>query len=326
MARKSKSIVMVEEASVEPVAGQPEQIDLFNCEIVNWSLKDDIASMTVPLFALSKKPETEIKTYRRGSTIIRITPSADGMATVFDKDLLLYITSQLVEAINQGKPVSNTVYVDSMNFLASTERGDGRKSYELLVGMLRRLKGTNIETNIETGGVRQTKGFGLIDNYEIKSSSTRKGKGEAAEDNDQNSVTRVFGFTVTLSEWFMNSLLNMEVLTLDRGYFQLSRSIDRRLYETGRKHCGDAAFWKCDMDLLAEKIGYGSGRTRAYFRQDLRHAIKEDNLPSYRIALDRSKTPEDVVFITKDSRKLTKKLTEDNLFGWYESLEKRIPT
>lgn len=302
--------------------GEPEQKDLFQCEIVNWSLKDDLASMDVSLLGLTKRPETDIREWRRGNKVVRIIPSSFGMANMYDKDLLLYITSQLVEALNQGLPISSTVHIDSYDFLVSTERGVGRTSYENILGMLRRLKGTTIETNIETGGVRQTEGFGWIDNYKITSEAKRKEISLNDKDGqDSRDVMRVFSFTVTLSDWLMNSIKNKEVLTLDKGYFKLTRSIDRRLYEIARKHCGDQAWWKCNIDLLSEKVGFSGARFR--FREDLRKAINEDCLPGYRLALDHSKNPEDVVVLSRESRKVTKRLADESAFDWYSRLEKK---
>ena len=72
------------------VAPEPEQGDLFRCEITNWPLKDDIASMEFPIFSLSKNKDLETREYRRGNRVVKIIPSGVGAATVFDKDLLLY--------------------------------------------------------------------------------------------------------------------------------------------------------------------------------------------------------------------------------------------
>lgn len=298
------------------------QGELFVAELANWPLKDDIASMEIPLFSLSKNKDTETRLYRRKGKVVRIMPSAAGAATVFDKDLLLYAASQIVEAQNKGLPVSRHVKIDTGDFLLATRRGDGRASFERVADMLRRLKGTTIETNIETGGVQQTDGFSLIDNYRILSEKTRvelkKDKKTGAESRQE--VTRVLSFTITISEWLFNGLRNFEVLTLDRGYFQLTRSIDRRLYEIARKHCGDQPMWKCNIDLLGEKIG--TKRERFKIRDEIRKAIAADEIPEYRIALDTSKPIDDVVFYTKDVAKLHREIQRTQLYDWWLSLEK----
>lgn len=305
-----------------------EQGELFVCEIANWPVKDDLASMEVPLFSLSKGRDLEQREYRRGNRYLRVIPSSVGSATVYDKDLLLYISSQIVEQLNlnkaqgQDKPVSKTVVVYSTDFLTGTERGEGGASYDRIIDMLRRLRGTTIETNIPTGGRVQTTGFSLIDNYKVlsekKTKQTKRDKdGKVTEEKEG---ARVLSFTVTISDWLFEGLQTYEVLTLDKSYFKLTSAIHRRLYEIARKHCGDQPMWKVNIDLLAEKIGFK--RPRFKFRDELREAIRADALPQYRLALDTMATPDDVVFYTRDSGALSRELIRTNKAAWYGSLER----
>lgn len=288
------------------------------------AIKDDLASMEHSLFSLSKTGDTKVREWRRGSKFARIIPSGEGAATIYDKDLLLYVASQIVEAKNRGLPPSRTVAVDTNKFLKWASRGDGRASFERVVGMLRRLRGTTIETNIPTGGFVQTKGFSLIDDYLITSEHTRTAlhatvRGRAEEMN----VSRVLGFNVTISEWLYKALLNFEVLTIHESYFQLSRPIDRCLYALARKHCGAKALWKINIDLLADKVG--TRQQRFKFRDELRKTIKSDVLPEYRMALDTAAKPDDVVFYTRDAYRLSKELRDSNLYGWFSGLERHAP-
>ncbi len=301
---------------------KPAQGELFVCEIANWPVKDDLASMEIPLFSLSKNKDTGTREYRRGNKTIRVIPSSVGAATVFDKDLLLYISSQIIEALNRGQTVSRTVQVDSSDFLVGTERGDGRASFERILDMLRRLRGTTIETNIPTGGVRQTDGFSMIDTYKVlsekKSVSVVKNKKTGAT--KEVEITRVLRFTVTISEWLFNGLMKYEVLKLNSRYFKLSKPTDRRLYEIARKHCGDQPMWKINMDLLAEKAGIKGARFKV--RNEIREAIERNNLLEYDIALDPKPKPDDVVFYTRDPAKLSKELIRINGYLWFQSLER----
>nr|AWD72276.1 replication initiation protein [Polaromonas sp. H8N] len=301
-----------------------EQGDLFICEIVNWLVKDDIASMEFPLFSLAKQKDTKTREYRRGNKTVRIIPSSVGAATVFDKDLLLYIGSQIVEARNKGLMPSRSAKISSIDFLLGTERGDGAGSYERIINMLRRLRGTTIETNIPTGEkkVTQTDGFSMIDTYTVLSGKkgSRKIVDKKTGKSEEVETEKVFSFTVKISEWLYNGLMNFEVLTLDRGYFKLSSPIERRLYEIARKHCGDQPIWKINIDLLAEKIG--TSRERFKVRQDIRQAIQADALPQYRVALDPSAAPDDVVFYTRNTAKLSMELIRTNCARWFQTLER----
>ena len=301
---------------------EPVQDDMFACEITNWPVKDDIASMEFPLFSLSKQKDTKMREHRRGNKIVRIIPSSVGAATLFDKDLLLYISSQIVAARNQGLTPSRSVQINSIDFLLGTERGDGAGSYERIIDMLRRLRGTTIETNIPTGAgkITQTNGFAMIDSYTVLAGKKGNRKKANGKEEEFEEVEKVFSFSVKISEWLFNGLMNFEVLTLDRGYFKLTSPIERRLYEIARKHCGDQPLWKINIDLLAEKLGSGNERFRV--REDIRKAIARDALPQYRIALNTRTKPDEVVFYTRTTGKLSMELMKNDSARWFETLER----
>ena len=312
------------------VASQAEDLvlsrqpDLFICNLTSWPVKDDLASMDVPIFSLKRHGDTTTRTYKRGERSVTVIPSSLGAATVFDKDLLLFVVSQLIEARNKGKTISRTVRVQSSDYLIATDRDDGSKSFNGVIGTLRRLKGTNVETNIPTGNVTQTHGFSLIDDYKILSEKTSTVK-KIGKNNKLTTteISRVFSFEITLSEWLMNGLLDFKVLTLEREYFKLDKSIDRRLYEIGRRHCGDQPIFKIGIDLLAEKVG--TARERFKFRAHLRSAIKRQPLPEYFIALDKSDSKEFVVFYTRKHINLSRYLIKNpDKIKWFETLERGI--
>src|SRR5579885_3773286 len=85
------------------------EYDFFICDIFNASPKADMASMEHPIFSLSTKPDHRIRRYEHGTVYVEIKPSADGLATVHDRDVLIYCISQLMMALNSGQPVSSVV-------------------------------------------------------------------------------------------------------------------------------------------------------------------------------------------------------------------------
>jgi len=313
--------------------GTSTQGDLFRAELANLPIKDDVASMEVPMFSLGKNPDYDIREYRRGNRYLRVFPSAVGAATMQDKDLLLYIASHYTETFNRQNDesaraaVPRTVEIDTTRFLQDTARGDGSGSYERILDMLRRLDGTRYETNIPSAGFVSTEGFGAIEGYKVLSEtkSTVMKLNKATGLREPTEVTRVISFRVTLSEWMYNGLRNFQVLTLDPGYYRLSGGIERRLYEIARKHVGDQALFVIDIDLLAQKVGTRAPRYK--FRDELRAQIEADRLPDYRIALDPKAKPDDVVFYTRDGNKLGKHLATFQKNGvagnaWYLALER----
>ena len=62
--------------------------DFFVADILDWALKDDRHSMEHPMFSLSKKPDRQVRRYERNAVHVTIKPGADGMATIWDKDVL----------------------------------------------------------------------------------------------------------------------------------------------------------------------------------------------------------------------------------------------
>ncbi len=142
---------------------------------------------------------------------------------------------------------------------------------------LLRLRGTSIETNIKTNDIEITEGFGLIESYRVVKEG-KNGKALAME--------------VKVSDWFYNSIMGNEILTIDKGYFRLKKPTDRRLYELARKHCGNQNVWKISLDKLKVKLGAVSP-LRA-FRYNMKKLIDSNHLPEYNISMD-----EDIVTFTR---------------------------
>ena len=77
------------------------QANFFIAEIFeNLPFKDDMASMEYPLFTLSKRPDMRILRYENGDTSIEMQPSAYGLPSMMDKDILLYCASVVMSKIN----------------------------------------------------------------------------------------------------------------------------------------------------------------------------------------------------------------------------------
>ena len=64
--------------------------ELFICDVLDAIPKDDLASMEHPVFSLSTKPDRRVLRYEHRDVKIEVTPSMKGLATIFDKDLLIY--------------------------------------------------------------------------------------------------------------------------------------------------------------------------------------------------------------------------------------------
>lgn len=260
-----------------PLPGFAESVDFFVCDIASALPKDDMASMEHPVFSLSTRPDRRVLKYAHGAATIEITPSVKGLATIHDKDVLIYCISQLVAALNADRPVSRTLELTAHDLLLATGRETSGDSYRRLREALERLSGTRIVTNIPTGETEVTSGFGLLESWEIVR-RTRSG--------------RMLSVTVTLSDWLYRAVLSKSVLTLSRSYFSLRKPLERRLYELARKHCGRQPRWQISMTVLHLKSG--SASPLRVFRKMVRDIAQAGRLPDYRLAV----TEADLVLVT----------------------------
>lgn len=244
---------------------------LFVCDVADAFLKDDMASMEHPFFSLSKKPETAIRRYDNGGKWLEVVPSVKGLATIYDKDILIYCISQLIAKINKGESPSPYVKIVAKDLLVFINRSVGGKDYEALGEALQRLDGTRIRTNVSTGGVNEYEGFGLIENFKLRHSEK---------------TGRILEIAVKLSDWVFRSIEAKEVLTLHQDYFRLRKPIERRVYEIARKHCGKQESWKISLEAL--KLKCGSRALMKGFRHDIKELAKGNHLPDYRVEFDDS--------------------------------------
>lgn len=259
------------------------QKDLFIPDIfdnIGAPVKDDMASMEHPLFSLSKKKDMRCIQYKKGNVSVTIAPSIYGLPTIFDKDILLYCMSLLMTEINAGRTPPKTLRISCRDFLITTNRRTDGDDYGRLKKSLDRLTGVSIKTNIRTNKREQISAFGILESYDIIESSKVK--------------NRMVRLEITLSDWFYNSIVGKEVLTINRDYFLLGKPIERRLYEIARKHCGSSSQWEIGLEKLMDKTG--STGTLRLFRSRMKKMAQDNHLPDYRFTVD---TNDRVIFHRK---------------------------
>ena len=249
--------------------------DFFVCDILDAAPKGDMASMEHPIFSLSTKPDLRTRRYEHGSIFIEIAPSAQGLATVHDRDILIYCISQLMATFNNSQPISSVLRFKAYDLLRATNRVTSGEGYSGLKAALERLRGTQITTNIITGGEEVFEVFGLIERAKVVR-ETREGRMQEVE--------------IKLSDWVFNAIQHQEVLTLHRDYFRLRKPLERRMYELARKHCGKKDEWKISLERLQHKCGSSSSLKE--FRRLVGTIVTEDrefqHIPDYSVELDDS--------------------------------------
>ncbi|MCK9506619.1 MAG: replication initiator protein A [Porticoccaceae bacterium] len=249
------------------------QGDFFVCDIFDAAPKADVGAMEHPIFSLSTKPDTRPRKYEHNGITIEVKPSTDGLATVHDRDVLIYCISQLIKGMNEGKQPQQIVRFQASDLLKATNRMITGRGYDLLKAAMERLAGTRISTNITTGGQEVFETFGLIERARIVR-ETRDGRMQEVE--------------IKLSDWVFNAIRAHEVLTLSREYFRLRKPLERRIYELARKHCGRQKEWRISLELLQKKCGSGSSLRE--FRRLVMAIVEEDtkygHMPDYEIRFE----------------------------------------
>lgn len=297
---KIESLVRVQEANREksllPV--RHKNRDFFLADLLDYAMKDDGISMEQPIFTLATKPDLSIWSWssKDGDRNIRVTPSVLGRATQLDKDVLIYVISQITAALNlnaaaerKGKQAprpdvkNRTVRFRVYDYLVTTNRGVGGRDYKELQKAFERLRGTTITTDIKTGRMLVKDTFGIIERAKIV----------VTQHSDDDKMQAV---EVTISEWLYNAVQAYEVLTIHPDYFRLRKPLERRLYELARKFCGKQPQWTISLKQLLERAG--SKGTLREFRRMLKDIAGVQTLPEYLFQLDEARDM--VIFTRKD--------------------------
>lgn len=247
-------------------------VDLFLDALVDVPMRDDRALMEFPFFSITKRPQTAPMVYEKGEVKIVVSPGPKGAATIWDRDLLIFVASILNERLERGFPVEKRVRFAAHDFLKATQRGTGKQAYELFKDALFRLRSTTVETTITSGAQRNHRGFGWIDTFEI------------IEDERPDGSRRMRAVEVTLNDWMHRAIVkDRRVLAISRDYFSLTGGLERRLYQIARKHCGTQPQWQILLPALAEKVG--SQQDLRFFKRDLKRVVEANAIPDYSFGL-----------------------------------------
>ena len=246
--------------------------DLFLDSLIDAPIKSEQAGLEHPFFSLEKRPRMTPIRYEHGPVKIEVSAGPKGLATIHDKDLLIYCASVINDRIERGEPVSAKVTFAAHDFLRVTERGVGKRSYDLFMDALDRLQTTGIKTSIEAGDQRERRTFTWIASSRV------------IEDLKPDGSRRMRAVEIELCDWMFRAVAkDRRVLTISPGYFRITSGIERRLYELARKHVGRQPEWIVSLPRLAEKVG--TSRTLRAFKFQLREIAERDPLPDYTFCL-----------------------------------------
>jgi plasmid replication initiation protein len=253
-------------------AAKFKQIDLFVApQLDARALRDDVDIMSLPFFSIEKTPRKEPIEFERivgdRRQYIRVSPGEFGLATIWDNDIILYLRTQIIEALNRDREVGRRMSFHIHDCLVATGRGTGGKDYEAFKAAMTRLKTTTVLTNISTSDEIADEGFGWLESFKITKRRTAGG------------VDVMASCHVVVSEWLFGLFVNSRrALTVDSAYFDLQGGLERKLYGIVRKHLGQQSRWQIGLDNLKDLCGVKRDLRR--FTYDLKKIV-EKGLPGF---------------------------------------------
>jgi plasmid replication initiation protein len=236
--------------------------------------KNEKTLMAFNFFSLTREHQTELPRYDDGKYTIEVEGTKHGVASIWDKEVLIYLESLLQDRINRGETPGPIFQFTANDLFRITGSHPGGSAYERLEGALKRLKGTMVTTNLldddEEGG--ETGGFSWIDDYRLKWRKNRNGE------KSMQSVRVILGRRL-----YKAILKKQEILTYDSRYFQL-KPLEKRLYEIARAHVGKQLGFKMGLEKLRLRVGTQNDLRR--FKAELVSISKRKfPLPGYGLSL-----------------------------------------
>lgn len=249
----------------------PSQGDLFVLDSpLLTEIRGEHSLMAYPFFALSKTAWKRPLIYKTESVSIEIGPGPRGVATIYDKEVLLYIASLLVSKLDAGEAVAQDFYFTAHDLFRVTGVNGSARSYSRLSDALERLQGTQIKTNIEAGGEGQSGFFSWLSEAQLHYTKNKGGE------------KRLKGVKVRLCDWLYRAILrDRRVLEYSPSYFQLG-PVERRLYEVARSTCTTGAV-QVGLDELRLQLGYQN--SLKHFRHVMKGISEENAIPDYHIVM-----------------------------------------
>ena len=237
---------------------------------LHGEIRGERSLMAFPFFALSKNAWMKPLTYQADQVSIEVRPSASGVATIYDKEIVLYIASLMAAKIEAGEEVAQDFVFTAHDLFNVTGSNYSARSYGRLSDALERLQGTQIKTNIEAGGEGEEGFFSWLSEAKLHYIKTRTGE------------RRLKAVKARLCDWLYRAiLLDRHVLDYATAYFQLG-PIERRIYEVARSTNDGEGM---DLDLATFRLQIGYQNPLANFRAALRQIAGTDAIPGYHIEL-----------------------------------------
>lgn len=265
-------------ASIRKPPVKDVQPDFFIPSLYDVGTRDSRSIMDVAVFRLSKREKRagEVLRYDLPDGYVEVKAGPDGMASIWDYDIILMLVSHLTEAMNRfregkGDKPGRVFKPHISEILKFCRKGDGSRQFAEVEAALDRLSGTTIKSarEVTKDGQRKERvveSEGLISRYRV-TSRTDTGKVASVE--------------IEAPDWLYREVTEgrrPEVLTVHPDYFLVEPGIGRFIYRLARRAAGkSSAIWA--FKTLYERSG--STGSLKKFTENLRRIISANDLPEY---------------------------------------------
>lgn len=231
-------------------------------------------------FALDNRANQERISLVDGAVKIEVVAGRDlGVPTMYDADLLFYVLTRVVNAIDHGvDPEHARMQEFSVrDFLRATGRVTTGEAYAAFDQSLERLLAARIKTNIETVDDDET--MGVDGSFTWFDSQTLVSYHKSPNGHRRRARVRI-----SLGKWLLGHLVNnRNAFRLHQDYFELSSGVERRLYNIARVHVGRQDQFVILLPNLLPKVG--TALSLAKFGKLMRDIAERDPLPEYSISV-----------------------------------------
>lgn len=237
---------------------------------LHGQVRGEQSIMDFPLFSLAKNPQMEPMVYEIDGSTIEIQPSVNGIATMWDKEILIYVLSLMCQMIERTGEAANVFTFNAHDFFrVKGLLRPSKREYDRFIEALGRLQGTQIRTNIKTGTIGTKGFFSWLPEAQAMTRPSSKGGEE------------LMPVRVQVCDWLVRAVTrDRRIYNYHADYFRLG-SVERRLYELARSQCREG---QAEFELEALAVRVGTSRDPRKLKGFINKVAAEDNLPEYRVS------------------------------------------
>lgn len=275
------------------------QTDLFQVTAHEPPLRDNRDVMEYPFLSIQKGRKKPIEYASKDGrlTVSVAAPEKYGLATIWDWDLIIYLSAHINDALENGQEPNQWIEFAPHDALKYMRKSTGGKDYKELVKTLRRLLNTGVTTTIRQSETSGEEGhLRWLEDYRIPKKYKEHEWMQSLDDGEPDASRP---WRVKLPDWIYQAIMRRTgILAVHRDYFKLTGGLERWLYRLARKSCPE----KANSPLIPfkmETLHHRSGSTRAlrFFAADIRKIAEKQSLPEYSLAIHKKGRNELVYFM-----------------------------